>query len=207
MPSRILSGLVQEKDKFCPCAFAKELYESTPKLNHFINLDFCTWLRWFNTQIRWSLRFIFTFLMISKIIKSHWKSAMYCYCLFPIEGSRALHSYLTKQKIYVDHVTISISHDDYLFISNGSVSFSDLFQVCMSRKPTRRQKKPPSRRSNVAKTSQVCVFFFGHVPLCHKGCLIQLWSCKVNLLFRKLQFHFKVKLSVIISYFNNLYSS
>ena len=82
------------------------------------------------------------FLMISKIIKSHWKSAMHCYFLFPlqpyyqVQGNRALHSYLTKQKINVDHISMSrhISHDDYLFILNGNVSVSDLFQVCMSRK-------------------------------------------------------------------------
>ena len=74
--------------------------------------------------------------MISKITKSHWKSAMYCYCLFPLHVNRALHSYLTKQKINVDHISKSmhISHDDYLFILNGNVSVSDLFQVCMSRK-------------------------------------------------------------------------
>ena len=105
MLSRILSGLVQEKDKFCPCAFAKELYESTYKLNQFNNPDFCAWFCRFYTQIRWSFRFIFAFLMISKIIKSHWKSAMYCYCLFPLQGNRALHSYLTKQKINVDHIS------------------------------------------------------------------------------------------------------
>ena len=118
MLSRILSGLVQEKDKFCPCAFTKELYESTSKLNHFNNNDFCAWFCRFYTQIRWSFRFIFAFLMISKITKSHWKSAMYCYCLFPLQVNRALHSYLTKQKINVDHISKSmhISHDDYLFI-------------------------------------------------------------------------------------------
>ena len=114
MLSRIFSGLVQEKDKFCPCAFAKELYESTSKLNQFNNPDFCAWFCRFYTQIRWSFRFIFAFLIISKIIKSHWKSAMYCYCLFPLQGNRALHSYLTKQKINVDHISKSrhISHDD-----------------------------------------------------------------------------------------------
>ena len=86
MLSRILSGLVQEKDKFCPCAFAKELYESTSKLNHFHNPDFCAWFCRFYTQIRWSFRFIFAFLMISKIIKSHWKVGHVLLLFIPTSG-------------------------------------------------------------------------------------------------------------------------